>query len=226
MKNKFEWTDELVCEFAVNIISGKLKPGKTLEQFKALKQPEYEILKGWNLNDDPHDWIGDDYGGCSCTEMGCKIYSVRRLSDNEVFTIGDKTNYGIIKTFEIMCGKCYIDTGNYIGWDINAVRIIKPPVLLLTTEDGKDCYGGETVYGVAPQASGNDVIREEKLPFIVHTNRKWFFDKEAAMDYIVKYKKCLCINDLLTIDHAGNGSTLLIRFDKLIKLVKENFNQP
>ena|ERR1700734_1154582 len=91
--SEFIWTDELLGELLSKVTS--YYPGGNywadeIAAFKAAKQPkpEWEILLYKNRDGNPHPFEGA--GDMSCTNMGCKIHSVKRLSDNQVFTAGDK----------------------------------------------------------------------------------------------------------------------------------------
>ena len=90
--SEFIWTDELLGELLSKVTS--YYPGGNywadeIAAFKAAKQPkpEWEILLYKNRDGNPHPFEGA--GDMSCTNMGCKIHSVKRLSDGEVFTVGD-----------------------------------------------------------------------------------------------------------------------------------------
>lgn len=117
--SEFKWTDELAKEFAFGKVSGRTKRAQNdlLDQFKASKQPkpEWEILaimhRGeiaklmfWPSYSQPHfeypgqqialDWALNP-------NNGCKIHSVKRLSDGEVFTVGDAIDVGHLRPFNI-----------------------------------------------------------------------------------------------------------------------------
>src|SRR5690606_32045441 len=85
------------------------------------------------------------------------IYSVKRLSDGEIFTIGDDCitrtkHYGKIKLFEICNDKLYIKSDQNISsaytCNINDLKPIKKP--LFTTEDGVDVFENDVYYRVLP----------------------------------------------------------------------------
>lgn len=78
-------------------------------------------------------------------EKDFKITRVQRLSDKEIFTIGDKTNNGIIEKFELsgdMIRVHFKDKGNY-HVNLNTIEHSKA---LFTTEDGVDKYKGDSYY--------------------------------------------------------------------------------
>jgi hypothetical protein len=95
--SEFVWTDELVREFIeygrrLMHISDLDYLGMDMDKFKASKQPkpEWEILKGQSDARGVHTWRKiDEANEHPCPLSACRIYSVRRLSDGEVFTSGD-----------------------------------------------------------------------------------------------------------------------------------------
>lgn len=89
----FQWTDDLVKEFMTQfwtLGSAEATPRK-ISEFKASKQPkqEWEIVK---MRAQGCDWGGHPWGN-DCDKAGCKIHSVKRLSDGEVFTVGEPIEY-------------------------------------------------------------------------------------------------------------------------------------
>ncbi len=91
-ESNFEWTDELVMEF----IEYRRNYGSFNDVFKAFKKShpkaehkDYEIL----------EWDSSSFkgGGCGVKDeemasWGFNIKSVKRLSDGEVFSVGDRVN--------------------------------------------------------------------------------------------------------------------------------------
>jgi len=98
MFENWKWDDCSVKELLRKITSYDAPEywQKEIDAFKASKQPkpEWEILEGIHPNAiEPHEWLTREkcfqQGGATCEQEGCKIHSVRRLSDGEVFTVGD-----------------------------------------------------------------------------------------------------------------------------------------
>ena len=143
--SEFKWTDDLLKEF-ISQNSAALKPFwlKRMEEFKASKQPkpEYEILEGIHPNSTKHHkWLTRE-----CEQEGCKIHSVRRLSDGEVFAVGDGVDikpkgYGWTKTMEpITIEKFKVNDDGMmayfgsLGYNLNRlVRKTQVPVPVLLT---------------------------------------------------------------------------------------------
>ncbi len=116
------------------------------------------------------------------------IHSVKRLTDGEVFTVGDKIEFnGTIGSF-------YIDRNNLMG--INAGRTlqledavkVKQPTILLATEDGKTITDKkENVYILNTDGFWTRELQFSSIIFSL-PNRK-YFSTEAAMDeYILQNK--------------------------------------
>jgi len=189
----FKWTDELAREFVE--YCDNQRPGvyilgyDLVELFKKSKQPkpkEYEILTIAPLKDNA-------------------IYSVKRLSDGEIFAIGDKFineyNSGQIYTLD------YFFTSN----DRNSIsgvseifggtpisKMIKIKQSLFTTEDGKAVFEGDTVVLLNTDTwlwtSG---IKAPSNPLSGDVNQyKYFSTKDAASDYILMNKPLLSVNNI------------------------------
>lgn len=97
MSNSWIWTDELVLELLEKMTSmeGHENRWRAIERFKASKQPkpEWEILeyKHGGITDLPPAIVGQKsiwWNQAVCNNW--PIHSVKRLSDGEVFSVGDK----------------------------------------------------------------------------------------------------------------------------------------
>jgi len=99
--SEFIWTDELAMEYARGVAESYKKSevwsgnydaeAHLLQSFKASKQPkpEWEILEGEGQTG-IHVWYDSAHDMDNCPMKGCKIHKVKRLSDGEIFTVGDK----------------------------------------------------------------------------------------------------------------------------------------
>ncbi len=170
----------------------------------------------------------------------CKIYSVTRKSDNEVFTVGDSIEsregeycvwdniYNIISisvksgtlAFEIMNIEETNPTGS-IWREINNIRKKAPkeeqsPVLFVT-HDGVNVYGGEHLYSVDNKTWGilsDDCNNEREATLWNKGDDKIFSSKEAAEQYIITNKPLLSISDCCIGLPSG-------QFDRLTEIAKE-----
>ena len=138
---------------------------------------------------------------------GNKIHSVKRLSDSEIFTIGDKVfseyvNYTINK-IDIVNDKCMVsalyDTNNPNGsrlhYNLNNIKKSKQP--LFTTEDGVDIFEGDK-YFICTASLSNCINNEGIVSkfFKPNPNYKYFSTKEKAEEYILLNKPCLSYGDV------------------------------
>jgi len=153
-----------------------------------------------------------------------KIHSVKRLSDGEVFTIGDKaitrlSNYGNIRVFEICQNKLYIKSDeNATVYDckIKDLKIIKTP--LFRTEDGVNIFEGDKTYSVNRHFTLNAFRSNNgKEPSFVY-----FSTKEKAEEYILWNKPRLSLREIsncYSITSYGFS-----RLKELVKTKNENRN--
>lgn len=146
------------------------------------------------------------------------IYSIKRLSDGEIFTIDDKTKYGTITEF-------YLTHDNFIvyktstgssGVNISLWKKTKKP--LFTTEDGVDIFEGNEYTFVRSNYSYKTciAISSHESSKLSNDYLGDFSTKEAAEEYILINKPCLSINDIKTLRYKN----LMIYDEDLKQLVK------
>lgn len=183
---------------------------------------ESEIIKYKDLD------INDD---CNCDKY-LKIHSIKRLSDNQIFTIGDFVNNRTISSFslnwiqtgfKIHCdnvGKGNINDGCF--FELKDLKHIKQP--LFTTEDGVDIFEGDEYYYI--NSNFNDpwkiINTKADCPDIINKNDlnyKRFSTKEKAEEYILLNKPCLSINDII------KNLTIIDGIKTLQDLVKSKIKQ-
>lgn len=148
---------------------------------------------------------------------GYGIHSVRRISDGEIFTIGDSVmcaNSGNIETLlKIETSKfndgIYLSTKQYFGCSIMICIKAKQP--LFTTEDGVDIFEGDSyseliipgfhnkqcIWNILPYQGRNNLIYDQegnKKHF-----RLWFSTKEKAQEYIDLHKPKYSLNDVFSV---------------------------
>ncbi len=140
------------------------------------------------------------------------IKSVKRLSDNVVFTIGDSIKTGEIKKFylpsgiqkEVTLWVTMSDEDTYLS---EATHKPKP---LFTTEDGVDIFEGNSYVKLNSHTSWDIVtgfISEGAHGS--YTGLK-FSTKEKAEEYVLMNKPCLSINDVLgKTKYPGNWCVTL-----------------
>ena len=155
-------------------------------------------------------------------QEGLKIQSVKRLSDNEVFTIGDicnpitpifKNNSHPITKFELILNntKLRVQSKN---WYLSIENIEKSKPILFTTEDGVDIKEGEKTYRVSKNSYLVSFHKYESNK----DEAKYFSTKEAAEEYIILNKPCLSLNEVKDIIYNFNRNKS--KYDALKELVK------
>lgn len=163
------------------------------------------------------------------------IHSVKRLSDGEIFTVGDNVEFYGVKT---KIKEIYFNEHEQLSYRVegkkpplvgvfmkNNVHLKKLKKPLFTTEDGVDIFEGDTFCWVKvddkkrPIYAYNfiSIARESELNKDVLV----FSTKEKAKNYVLMNKPCLSINDVLSISYNPVESKTSTT-DKLKQLVKSN----
>ena len=174
------------------------------EFWEEVIEKDYEILSIFGNENIPikkSDFINNGWNIFLNNNLnGAKIHSVKRLSDGEIFTIGDKYKSDIIneiKTIEsidLSFDKIMIRPTGYGFSELKNIIKLKKP--LFTTEDGVDMFENFIVYAVRPDYTlwcpkvtynfiGN-IINDYKI----------FSTEKAAEEYILMNKPCLSLNDI------------------------------
>lgn len=194
------------------------------EDWVELKPKEYQILSVcthtyFGISSSSIDIEAFEEDRESASEY--TIESVKRLSDGEIFTVGDKIDckgwFGNIVKIE----KCqnneleifqqhHIDSYKYKSLSIQ--ELIKFKVPLFRTKDGVEIFEGNPVYGVSKDfqllymsyavKSDNDFV-------------KTFSTKEKAKEYVLMTKPCLSIREIESIVPYYIGER-----EKLIKIAE------
>jgi hypothetical protein len=128
------------------------------------------------------------------------IHSVKRLSDGEVFTIGDTAKSkdsipGKITTIEF-CGNGELRIGSARTFYLGINDIDKVKQVLFTTEDGVDIYEGDEYCTVTEQFSIFD-FKAGKKHIQSYPNAKLFSTRKKAEEYVLMNKPCLSIHEIM-----------------------------
>lgn len=196
-----------ITEIAISSAKSSVKEGIWLRYdagsshlINAIKvvQTEYEILK-------------------TCPIEGT-IYSVKRLSDNEIFTIGDKTKDGAISEIHIakaFAGGMVFKIGEKQGVSLNTIEKLQP---VFTTDDEVDIYIGDTYYYVGCDV-GCDVRSMAATKFSGRTPKlKYFSTFEKAQDYFITNVKALSIKEFWEITTmSGSDRVKSIVLEQLVR---------
>lgn len=160
---------------------------------------------------------------------GYKIYSIKRLSDGEVFTVGDNVQLLDWNTINTKINTILLNNNNNVYFEIiqdkniasyetkklkNWRKVKKP---LFTTEDGVEIYKGGKFCSVMDYTLHSIDKTAENVEYR-YDLFKFFSTKEAAEEYILMNKPCLSINDVMKNYYSHSK---YIMSTKLAKLVKE-----
>lgn len=198
------------------------------EFWEEVVEKEYEILSFYSvdrryiydLQSDGSYKTRVPHGHCFSPEtfINCPIHSVKRLSDGEVFTVGDKIQTSMsltIDSFVIIDNELLVNPLEIIGTiSLSKIKKVKQP--LFTTEDGVDIYEGDYVCWIGSVKYTDVKINDYRLAdkaMITDGFVLYFSTKEAAEEYILMNKPCLSINDVLTVKEGA-------WFNRLKELVK------
>lgn len=213
---KFEWTDETVKDFFEWLPKGDVKFSSApylIEVFKQSKTSiplDYEILEFtdgifsyvrnrnnfFTPNNFSHDYGHPDEKTMLNT-IGVKIYSVKRKSDSEIFTIGDEVEYmGIVGKIEnfVPFENTMLAQGDKEPFQVSIKKLSKIKPIILTTEDGVEIRNLETkVYYIDSLFKIRLVDAFEVTSGVFKT----FFSEEEAKNYIVINRPCLSVSDII-----------------------------
>jgi hypothetical protein len=226
-QDKFEWTDTSILEF-VGFLCGRGMEITQLENelrlFKEEKSKQSKEDRGWEIvsfklkyppngifEKKPSGFFGQ-LGDGVLTEgqminEGHQIYSVRRNSDSEVFSIGDEVRYNgekcnyhsfKIDDFFIRGDDKMLTRGNHqmICEFIEDIEKITKPKPLFITEDGKGLFVGDTAY----IAINYDHIHEQVLNETdsgMWKSATMFSTKLKAKEWLLFNKPLLSLKDIL-----------------------------
>lgn len=168
----------------------------TCEKYK-LKISTSDIIPAWII-ENSSDWEEIiENNGKRLLYKGNILYNVKRLSDNQEFTIGDKVlnSRNELKTILGFVDTCNIQvelgTGNFVDYIDNLCNIQHYKEPILTTEDGYEMYEGDKVYFVEIGEylhKGCETVNSYKYNYILDKDFKFFKTKENAEKYIYENK--------------------------------------
>jgi len=205
---------------------------KTQPQDTKEDNPDWEIVDYLHDKRDLHSSVG---------ECGCPIKSVRRKSDNEVFTVGDmvffkeKTNPnweignfllkddGTLLARSNSCDHCEFIDDNLK----KAPKEEQKPVLFITY-DGVNVYGGEHLYSVDNKTWGilsDDCNNAWEATLWNKGDDKIFSTKEAAEQFCIENKPCLSLKEVEDVFKEYNQyASVQVPFVIIKKLANTKIN--
>lgn len=224
MSTDIQITDEMIDEFIFNYASFVLKDEvkKQWEQFKASKQlkPEWEIVL-YRIKDTgkllaPHVTISGD--------PETEIYSVKRLSDGEVFSIGDdmtmENRTETIIGFEII-GSIHMMAKHKDSGSWNIMFVKKAKAVLFTTEDGVVIYTRDHYWFVDCEFNINEWEASE-MNNKGDSGKRCFSTKEKAEEWVLWHRPLISLSEI-----KGNSTYFDVQsnyFKRLIELAKDKLN--
>ena len=153
------------------------------------------------------------------------IHSVKRLSDREVFTVGDRitgqsyTDARVIEKIRIRYDGSIELEQKHGDTRLAYATKVKNPIFL--THDGKDIFPEDTVWYVNKENFYHDYITAYPEVKFNSEIRAYFLTEEAAVDYINKNKPRLSTEDCFRI--LQNWHLYGLGFKESIeKYVREN----
>lgn len=205
-----------------------------LEYWEEIKEKEYEILSfikkttiyykhpevGYTeVKGEYLGWLNEN----NYHENNFEIYSVKRLSDQEIFTIDDSINQTlVIEGFTLVNDEIKINLSSIfkdIIVDLNSISKTKQK--LFTTKDGVDIYEGDIFYLVMSNFAivkiNTKVINSKEM----YDNT--FSTKEKAEEYIILNKPCLSYKEIFEIWKKDINLYCNITGD-IYNLVKQKLN--
>jgi hypothetical protein len=157
-------------------------------------------------------WSSAHYAVKEALEKGYSIHSVKRLSDMEVFTIGDIVNYGKITKFQVDGEMMLVNTGKGWSYDLGEIRSERKPIFV--TNDDVKVFEGDEYWYISPQWS---VLSVKSANGFMHGAFAILSTEQAAKDWVVLNKPSLSLAELVSSGIINQGSP---QYDKILKLAK------
>lgn len=251
------------CRSCMILLYNPLRPNYKPTEYKK----DYEILSFKEINGDKRILIRDSQlkdtfcfkdGLCPFYKLDelikNPIHSVKRLSDGEIFTIGDdileQNEHSKIEYFEILDDFLRLRINHQVTKGSSTIMISSkfekyiPKKPLFVTEDGVDIFAEErTIHQVclsdhyyATSSVNYQTGKYKDLGYYTHNKHwKFFSTKEAAEDYIILNKPCLNALDVLEYIHSNKPTVLanpkeyihngkINNFSGLKELIKSKLN--
>jgi len=175
-----------------------------------------------------------------------KIHSVKRLSDDEVFTIGDdileQKEHSKIDYFELRSNEIVLRINHQVTKGSSTILLSSkfekyiPKKPLFTTEDNVKIFESSDYWFIHTDYNSGiadlkpfEIIKAFDISMLDLNNKyiKRFSTKEAAKDYIIMNKPCLSLDDFIKDYRHITGKNMLIDgpfYNRIKKLVKSKLN--
>lgn len=131
------------------------------------------------------------------------IFQIKRLTDNQIFTIGDETNLGIIEKFDII--ENFLQILTHDGWYTSLNSIKKTPKALFKTTNGVSIF----LRSCKLYCLSVDFELFEKEAVSINPLTTYTFLTELEREeFIIMNKPCLSINEVAKIYVTANRYNL------------------
>jgi hypothetical protein len=196
---------------------------------KKLEQLDYEIISYFK-KDRPACVTTKKRGGEKHEEFW-NIHSVKRLSDGEVFTVGDIVSVKLGSSNKRLDKiKLNDDSSAFLNgiWfyyssgssHFRNVTKEKQPIFL--THDGKDIFEGDTVWYVNKKTFAYHYVTAYPDGGFHSSINAYFLTKAAAENYLIQKSHSLSIEDFW--EFVSWGGSTIAKSKRLKRLVKERLN--
>lgn len=239
MENKFKWNDETVKEFVLfynshsDWITGIDPIMDKVREFKYVRtsteKPKWEIILfvrgnlNWLLNNGKyHNELGGYHDVMPVNNT--EIKKVRRLSDNEIISVGEtKIQHNmyadglLVDKIELKIKDEWQQILVYAGsrtFILDYLRVQKQPLFI--TEDGYEIFKGDEYWHIISDwtAQMENAVEGGKEEYAAR-NIKRFSTKQAADEYALMNKPCLSVEDFIKLFKSDN-----VRESPLVKDIK------
>ena len=193
-----------------------------------------DIVKGYGRDSWSEYWeevVEKDYQILKSCPIEGTIYSVERLSDGEVFTLGDKIKvyqHGSTKTIDsidLYGNTSSIKEGIWFTYDSGSchmAHVIKQKQPIYLTHDGKDIFPEDIVWYVNKENFYHDYIKAYPEVKFNSDIRAYFLTEEEAKKYIIENKPALSIKEFWEITTMSGSNR--VKSIVLKELAKKRLN--
>ena len=192
-----------------------------------------DIVKGYGRDSWSEYWeevVEKDYQILKSCPIEGTIYSVKRLSDGEVFTVGDKIKvyqHGSTNTIDKISEEknSLFKNGIWFVYDSGGCSIdyaIKQTQPIYLTHDGKDIFPEDIVWYVNKENFYHDYIKAYPEVKFNSDIRAYFLTEEEAKEYIIENKPALSIKEFWEITTMSGSNR--VKSIVLKELAKKRLN--
>ena len=180
------------------------------EDKKEEPKPDWEIVACKGGLGVIHEYNPDICLGADTNVIPCHVHSIKRLSDGELFSVGDTTHAGNIELFYIdNNNQCFVKHHNGFTYSIGSLNKFAPAKIpLFTTEDGYDIREENLeVFSVLTKGSWDTGTTTYKkrggykngTAFTEASPWKHFYYEKARDKYIQENKPFLSVTDVINL---------------------------